>query len=160
MKRWFCRANTGHVYHAVDVADGELLRDCRALCGFKPGDHAITRIGRGRSRWTDGWSDHPKADVAVCPRCAQRINDQHQTSDWRDLTKCCMATQQLAATFPGPYGGLYVGRWADGTFSCLDTDDPEKVPDDFDVLAQVTPDRVYPIGRAANYLRADGTVNF
>lgn len=90
-------------------------------------------------------------------------------TDWSKLTQACQQAMKLAAEKPGRYGGRYVGRldakkvngkWIDGDFIVLDDDDPDAVPKHVDVLAQVTPTKVYAIGGARNYLREDGTVSF
>jgi hypothetical protein len=75
---------------------------------------------------------------------------------------CKRARQKLAAGEMGPYGGLYVGRMEPTGYPVvvLDHDDPELVPDDVDVIAQVTPAAVYGIGRARSWLNEDGTVVF
>jgi hypothetical protein len=82
-------------------------------------------------------------------------------TDWNELTEKCREAMSLAANNPGRYGGRYVARRdnRDGFF-VMDDDDPEQIPDDVDVLAQVTPKAVYPIGRARNYLLSDGRVEF
>ncbi len=58
----------------------------------------------------------------------------------------CRLAMKLAATSPGRYGGRYIAREGEGVV-VLDDDDPERYPD-ANVLAQVTPDTVYAIGRA------------
>jgi hypothetical protein len=65
---------------------------------------------------------------------------------------------RLATESPGRYGGRYVARNDKGKFFVMDDDDPDKIGD-VDVIAQVTPDCVYPIGRARCFLNSDGSVN-
>lgn len=86
-------------------------------------------------------------------------------TNWNELTTRCHEAMKLAAKKPGRYGGRYVGRRylkveKRDEFVVLADDDPSTVPKDVDVLAQVTPYTVYPIGRARFYLLADGTVSF
>ena len=88
-------------------------------------------------------------------------------TDWDELTAACRRAMQLAAQSPGRYGGRYVARkWnaqrQQTEFFVLDDDDPERYRDDeaLDILAQVTPTKVYGIGRARHWLREDGTVWF
>jgi hypothetical protein len=73
--------------------------------------------------------------------------------------------KQLATSKPGRYGGRYVARRYDRAsgsdlFVTLEDDDPDTVADGWDVLAQVTPSKVYGIGHARNYIRPDGTVDY
>lgn len=86
-------------------------------------------------------------------------------TDWTQLETVCKKAMQAATEKPGRYGGRYVGRRFNKTtraseFVILDDDDGDEVPDDVDVVAQCTSERVNPIGAAARYLQADGTVNF
>jgi len=99
-------------------------------------------------------------------------------TNWAELTERCREAMVAAKEKPGRYGGLYVGRYYDKknkvtVFAILADDDPDtyhketvtlldgsKMPKEFDVMAQATPKRVYPIGFARTYLLPDGTVDF
>lgn len=80
--------------------------------------------------------------------------------DFEKLTAVCKHAMTLAAESPGRYGGRYVARNTQDEIVVLDDDDPETVADDIDVLAQVTPDRVWAVGHARGYLNDDGSVTF
>lgn len=71
----------------------------------------------------------------------------------------------MAAESPGRYGGRYVGRrynqaTREDEYEILDDDDPELYRNDkaLDILAQVTPTKVYGIGHARYWITADGDV--
>ncbi len=71
----------------------------------------------------------------------------------------CRLAMKLASESPGRYGGRYIARDGEDQVIVLDDDDPERYPD-ANVIAHVTPDTVYPIGRAGQWLNEDGSISF
>lgn len=70
--------------------------------------------------------------------------------------QACRTARFLAGQSPGRYGGRYIARDRDEVI-VLDDDDPELYPD-ADIIAQVTPNAVYAIGAAREWLMEDGSV--
>lgn len=71
---------------------------------------------------------------------------------------------KLAGESPGIFGGrLFVRTFIDDAdiYVILDHDDPMRLigQPDVDAIAQCMPDKVLPIGRAANWINEDGTVD-
>lgn len=77
-----------------------------------------------------------------------------------DVTKACQEAMRSAKEAPGRYGGRYVARGPNEKLVVLPDDDPDTLPSEFDVLAQCTPDRVYPVGHARTWLNDDGSTRF
>lgn len=83
------------------------------------------------------------------------------------VSEVCKQAMTAAADKPGRYGGRYVGRRynraerRDDVF-ILDDDDPELYRDDetLDLIAQVTPKAVLPMGRCRYWLNSDGSINW
>jgi len=80
--------------------------------------------------------------------------------DFHAVTQACRAAMKTARQSPGRYGGRYVARNEEGTVEVLTHDDPDLLTDEWDVLAHVQPDKVYPVGRARTWLNEDGTTTF
>jgi len=87
-------------------------------------------------------------------------------TDWTKLTEACHEAMKQATEKPGRYGGRHVARkynrkTKQTEFLVLSDDDLDRVRDPYlDVLAQVMPTKVCPIGGARNYLQPDGSVVF
>ena len=86
---------------------------------------------------------------------------------FEEIAKQCRIAMTVAMQSPGPHGGVYVGRWPNGSLEIM-TDsigegihpEPPRWPEDFDVIAHVTPERVAGIGHARYWLNEDGTLDY